>query len=69
MSVGWSEIGDPGTLRGRDDFVRQAARVYPETRKAALHAAAGQFFRFVREMKPGDAVLTYDPAARVSSPT
>ena len=64
VSIGWQAMGDMSGLRSRDEFVRQVERSYPEAKKAWVPGAAGQAFRFVREIKAGDAVLTYNPAER-----
>jgi restriction system protein len=64
VSIGWHEMGDLNPLRTRDDFVRQTERSYPDAKKAWIPGAAGQVFRFVREIKVGDSVLTYNPAER-----
>ncbi len=64
VSIGWQEMGDMSALRTREEFVRQVERSYPEAKKAWIPGAAGQAFRFVREIKVGDAVVTYNPAER-----
>ena len=64
VSIGWQEMGDMSPLRTRDDFMRQVEHSYPEAKKAWFPGAAGQAFRFVREIKVGDSVLTYNPAER-----
>lgn len=65
VSIGWIEMGDMGSLRSREDFQKAAAVAYPNARKAQLAASAGQVFRFVREIKIGDTVVTYDRSERV----
>jgi len=64
VSIGWQEMGDMSALRTREEFVRQVERSYPEAKKAWIPGAAGQAFRFVREIKVSDAVVTYNPAER-----
>jgi len=64
VSIGWQEMGDMSALRTREEFVRQVERSYPEAKKAWIPGAAGQAFRFAREIKVGDAVVTYNPAER-----
>ncbi|MBL0042026.1 MAG: restriction endonuclease [Xanthomonadales bacterium] len=64
VSIGWQEMGDMSALKSRDDFVRQIGRVYLDNTKAQTSTSAGMVFRFVREMKIGDGVVTYDPAER-----
>lgn len=65
VSIGWTEMGDLCALRSREDFQKAAALAYPNARKAQLAASAGQVFRFVREIKVGDTVVTYDRSERV----
>ena len=64
VSIGWHEMGDLGSLKTRDDFIRQAERSYPEAKKAAIPGHAGQTYRFAREVKEGDSVVTYSSAGR-----
>lgn len=64
VSIGWPEMGDLTLLVNREDFVRQVSSCYPGAKKAWIPGAAGQVYRFVREIKVGDALLTYNPAER-----
>ena len=64
VGIGWQEMGDMSPLRSREDFVRRVERSYPAAKKTWIPNAAGQAFRFAREIKAGDAVLTYNPAER-----
>ena len=65
VAVGWPELGDLTSLRTREEFVRRAAEVYPTDNRFRLAATAGQLFRFVREIRLGDGVVTYDPSERM----
>jgi restriction system protein len=64
VSIGWSEMGDLSGLKSREDFGAAVARTYPTMRKAQAAASTGQPFRFVREIKVGDTVVTYDRSER-----
>jgi restriction system protein len=64
VAIGWIEMGDMSALKTRDQFTKAVEKVSPNSRKMQVATAAGQAFRFVREMKPGDRVLTYDPGRR-----
>lgn len=64
VSIGWVEMGDMTALKTRDQFTKAVGTTYPKSRKMQVAVSAGQAFRFVREMKPGDRVLTYDPGQR-----
>lgn len=65
VSVGWDELGSLAGLRSREDFLNAVGRCYPNARKGQVISAAGQLLRFVREVKVGDAVITYSPTERV----
>ena len=64
VAIGWSEMGDLSVLKTREQFVKAVVKAYPQSRKMQVAVSAGQAYRFVREMKPGDRVLTYDPSRR-----
>lgn len=63
-SIGWIEMGDMSALKTREEFSKAVERTYPGSRKMQVANSAGQAYRFVREMKPGDRILTYAPAQR-----
>jgi restriction system protein len=64
VAIGWVSMGDMSALKTRDDFVKAYEKANPNERKMQVAGGAGQAFRFVREMKHGDRVVTYDPAGR-----
>ncbi|MCC7114321.1 MAG: hypothetical protein IT520_08055 [Burkholderiales bacterium] len=64
VAIGRIEMGDMSALKTRDQFTKAVEKTYPSSRKMQVATSAGQAFRFVREMKPGDRVLTYDPGRR-----
>jgi restriction system protein len=64
VAIGWVEMGDMSALKTREHFTKAAQTAYPASRKMQIAISAGQAYRFVREMKPGDRVLTYDPSTR-----
>ena len=58
VAVGWSEIGDLSKIGpDRDNFKSKVAECYPDKKPGAIPNNAGQLFRFVYEMKPGDIVI------------
>jgi restriction system protein len=58
IAVGWDRVGDLSKIQpDREDFKARLARAYPEDKPGAIPLSAGQLFRFVHEMKPGDMVL------------
>jgi restriction system protein len=56
-ALGWKEVGDLSDLRTREDFKSRYARTYPNEKTGAIRVNAGQLFRFIHEMKVGDAIL------------
>lgn len=55
IAVGWVKMGDLSILASdREAFKAKVAEVYPEFKPGAIPNSAGQLFRFVHEMKPGD---------------
>jgi restriction system protein len=58
IAVGWAKMGDLSALKpDRDAFKARVAEVYPEKKPGAIPNNAGQLFRFVHDMKPGDLVV------------
>jgi len=65
VAIGWVDLGDLGRLKSREDFQREVGRALPTMRPGQVAASAGQTFRFVREIKIGDRILTYNPPERI----
>jgi len=58
VAVGWDKIGDLSKLKSdREDFKTAVAAAFPQLKPGAIPNNAGQLFRFVHEMKPGDLVI------------
>jgi 5-methylcytosine-specific restriction protein B len=65
IALGWEQLGDLAQLPPtREDFKAALAAVSPGYKPGAIPNIAGQLFRFVHEMRPGDTVLY--PARRDS---
>ena len=57
VALGWTKMGDLGQLApDREAFKEAVASAYPEKKPNAIPNNAGQLYRFVHEMKPGDLV-------------
>jgi restriction system protein len=65
VAISWFELGDMSPFNSREAFSQAVSTAYPDMKKMQVAVSAGQVFRFVREMKVGDRVLTYDPSGRV----
>jgi restriction system protein len=58
VALGWHQMGDLSALKpDREAFKVRVAAVYPGKKPGAIPNNAGQLFRFVHEMKPGDLVV------------
>ena len=58
IGIGWPEVGDLAKLGpNREAFKKSVADTYPTWARGAVINSGSQLFRFVHEMKPGDAVI------------
>ena len=58
VAIGWPELGDLNKLSAdRDTYKAAVAKAYPTMKPAAVPGQAGQLFRFVYEMAPGDYII------------
>ncbi|MGD8310730.1 MAG: restriction endonuclease [Chromatiales bacterium] len=64
VAIGWPNLGDMSELKTRSAFSKAVAHQWPNWKKMQVAMSAGTLYRFVREMKVGDRVLTYDPSSR-----
>ncbi len=65
VSIGWHEVGDLSKRSTREDFLTAVKSTYPQMRKGQIPSAAGQLFRYVREIEIDDTVITYSSEERV----
>ncbi|HOM21503.1 MAG: restriction endonuclease [Proteobacteria bacterium] len=65
VGIGWVKLGDMTALVTRADFTRAVAQAYPNDKAGQKASAAGQTYRFVREIAVGDQVVSYDRGERV----
>jgi len=57
VALGWPAVGDLQQLhKDRESFKKGVAAAYPDTKEGAIPTTAGMLFRFIHEMKEGDAV-------------
>lgn len=57
IALGWARMGDLSKLSAdRQGFKTKLAQCYPNKKPGAIPVDAGQLYRFVYEMKPGDIV-------------
>ena len=56
--IGWPEVGDLSTFQAtREAFKQVYARTFPSAKPMNIAVSAGVLYRFVHEMKPGDAIV------------
>jgi restriction system protein len=65
VAIGWERAGDFSKLSDRQSLIAHIAGNYPDNSYHQNRAAAGQIFRFLHEIRTGDAVLTYDSMKRI----
>lgn len=65
VAIGWGDIGDLNEFRSREELSSRIQSNWPDWSKGTVAMSAGQVWRFFQDIKPGDKVLTYDPARRV----
>jgi restriction system protein len=64
-AIGWGELGNIASIATRPEMIGRIEKTYPEFKKPKAINSAGQVFRFLREIKCGDQILTYDPGTRL----
>lgn len=58
IAIGWPKVGDlSGLKENREAYKDAVLKAYPDKKAGAVPNNAGQLFRFVNEMKPGDLVV------------
>ncbi|WP_246744783.1 restriction endonuclease [Methylocystis sp. Sn-Cys] len=64
VAIGWGDVGPATQIMDKSGLWEQVKKARPEMRDQAVSMSAGQIWRFAKEMKIGDRVVTYDPRAR-----
>ena len=58
VAIGWAELGDLSKFsKDRESFKNALVKAYPSMKLGAIPMNAGQLFRFVHELQPGDFVV------------
>jgi predicted Mrr-cat superfamily restriction endonuclease len=58
VAVGWAKAGNLGQLKAdREAFKKVVAAAFPDEKPGAIPNYAGQLYRFVHEVKPGDLMV------------
>ncbi len=65
VAIGWNDVG-PATPATTDEHLEAAFdKAYPDEKPGSRRVWLAIVRRFVRELKKGDGVITYDPERRV----
>lgn len=64
VAIGWRGVGSLKETKNKDEFVQKVVQAYPNYREQQVLMAASQLYRFAREFKVGDRVVTYDSGGR-----
>lgn len=58
-SIGWPKLGNPNQYRTKDEMTAKANTVFAESKPNSRISWVSQVWRFSREIKKGDQVITY----------
>lgn len=65
VAIGWREAPDPTGVVSREAMFRHIAAAYPASTDRQNEVGSAQIWRFLKEIRIGDPVITYDPIERV----
>jgi restriction system protein len=64
VALGWPEVGALSQYDSREMLALKVREIWPESSDGGVRNSAGQLYRFVHEIQPGDQIVTYDPMSR-----
>src|SRR5438067_12353309 len=64
VGIGWKEVGPISPDTSDEESDARFEKAYPENKEAARAMFANQVRRYLREIRVGDGVATYDPSDR-----
>lgn len=62
--IGWAELGDLIGYADKDALKRRYAELYPDQLDAKIANAVAMLWKFSREIRQGDKIVTYDKSRR-----
>lgn len=65
VAIGWNDLKDLSKIENREKLKENFRKAYPEASEGQVNNNVGQIFRFLKVLKEGDYVTTYDSAERV----
>lgn len=63
-SIGWPQLGDPKDYQSKEEMRTKADNVYRDERPQSRNSWINQVWRFSREVKAGDKVISYSKEKR-----
>lgn len=64
VAIGWPLVGDIRSFPSKDALFEGVANWYPEASKGNWQSSASQLIRFLKELKIGDSVVTFESDTR-----
>lgn len=64
VGLGWHGVGDSTSFSSKTDLLAAMKCAYPDMKAGTAASGASQLWRFQRELKSGDHVVTYDRGTR-----
>lgn len=65
VAIGWAELGDLSTISSKDELRQRIDRTYPEAVDRSRAVSANTVWKFLKEFKAGDIVMSYNPTTRM----
>lgn len=65
VAIGWNDLKDLKRFENTDSLKKALRDTYPEYKDGTINMNAGQIFRFLKEFKIGEYVITYNPSERM----
>ena len=65
VAIGWGDVGDLNNFQSREDILTKVREQWPEWKPQHHVTSNAMLYRFLREMKPGHGVITYDQTRRI----
>ncbi|RZT23601.1 restriction endonuclease [Fictibacillus sp. BK138] len=63
-SIGWPQLGDPKLYHSKEEMSHKADSVYNEEKPKSRNSWVNQVWRFSRDIRKGDRVITYSKEKR-----
>jgi len=64
VAIGWNELGELDSDLTYDQLKQKFKEAYPEDSNGRVYQCVGQTWRFLKEFKEGDKIVSYDSSAR-----